>query len=174
MKQEKKSRNPLPLIALVVIVAAAAVTIIPPGSEREEPPVLESNPSKNISSTDGSNIVIRTADIGTDASYFDYDADEVTVQVFALRASDGTIRLALNTCQICNGSPYAYFEQEGDWFICQNCGNRFASTEIGIASGGCRPVPITADTYTEQDGTITIPASFLEEKAPLVQNWKNF
>ena len=174
MKQEKKSRNLLPLIALVVVIAAVAVTLIPPSSEREELPVLELNPSENVSSADGSDIVIRTANIGTDASYFDYDADGVTVQVFALQASDGTIRLALNTCQVCNGSPYAYFEQDGDWFICQNCGNRFASTEIGIASGSCRPVPITADIYTEQDGTITIPMSFLEENAPLFKNWKNF
>ena len=174
MKQEKKSRNLLPLIALVVVITAVAVTLIPQSSERAEIPTLESNPSENVSSADGSDIVIRTADIGTDANYFDYDADGVTVQVFALLASDGTIRLALNTCQVCNGSPYAYFEQDGDWFICQNCGNRFASTEIGITSGGCRPVPITADIYTEQDGTITIPVSFMEENAPLFKNWKNF
>lgn len=174
MKQEKKSRNLLPLIALVVVITAVAVTLIPQSSERAEIPTLESNPSENVSSADGSDIVIRTADIGTDASYFDYDADGVTVQVFALLASDGTIRLALNTCQVCNGSPYAYFEQDGDWFICQNCGNRFASTEIGIASGGCRPVPITEEIYTEQNEIITVPASFLEENAPLFKNWKNF
>lgn len=90
---------------------------------------------------------------------------------FAVRASDSTV---LNTCQVCNGSPYAYFEQDGDEFICQNCRNRFASVDVGRVSGGCNPVPITAEVYTEQDGTITVPASFLEENASRFSNWKNF
>lgn len=174
MNQETKHRNPLPLIALVVVIVAVVVTLIPGNAEKEAASIPESLPTESVSSVSGSDIVIQTADIGTTASYFDYDAEGVTVQVFALQASDGTIRMALNTCQVCNGSPYAYFEQDGDWFICQNCGNRFASAEIGIVSGGCRPVPITEEIYTEQDGCITIPAAYLEESASLFRNWKNF
>lgn len=68
--------------------------------------------------------------------------------------------------------PYAYFEQEGDLFICQNCKNRFSSSDVGIVSGGCNLVPITENVYTEQDGVITIPAAFLEENAVRCTNWK--
>lgn len=166
--------NPLPILAAVVVIVAGAVTLFPKNAEKNTVPTLESQPGEGTSSAGGTDIVIQTADVGTDASYFDYDANGITVQVFTVKASDGTIRLALNTCQVCNGSPYAYFVQDGDWFICQNCGNRFASTEIGIISGGCRPVPITEEIYTEQDGTITIPAAFLEEKAALFKKWKKF
>lgn len=174
MSKKTKPQNLLPLAAAVVVIAAVAVTLIPKNTEAPEDLTLEIQPAESTSAASSGDIVIQTGDIGTEASYFDYDASGITVQVLAVEASDGTVRLALNTCQVCNGSPYAYFEQDGDLFICQNCKNRFASMEIGIVSGGCRPVPITDDIYTEQDGTITIPASYLEESAALFKNWKNF
>ena len=77
------------------------------------------------------------------------------VEVFAVRAPDDSVRLALNTCQVCNGSPYAYSAPANDAFVCQNCKNRFASDDIGKQSGGCNPVPITGDFYTEENGVIT-------------------
>lgn len=174
MKSKLRDIHPLPILAAVVVIAAAAVTLIPSTSTPQE---LDIQPQTQVSESApsaSSDLVIQTADIGTEVSYFDYGADGITIQVFAVEASDGTIRLALNTCQVCNGSPYAYFTQNGDYFICQNCGNRFASTEIGIASGGCRPVPITDDIFTEQDGAIIIPSSYLEENASLFKNWKKF
>lgn len=173
MNRKTNQRNFLPLVAAFVVIAAVAVTVMPKNTEEEDAPVLEPQSLESTFSV-SNDIVIQAENIGIEASYFNYDADGITVQFFAVRASDDTIRMALNTCQVCNGSPYAYFEQDGDTFICQNCGNRFASTEIGITSGGCRPVPITEDIYTEQDGVITIPASFLDESATLFKNWKNF
>lgn len=168
-KRTKQRLNPLPILAGVVVLAAAAVLLFPKLSHGES-----GGSSDSTALPAGSDLVIRAEEIGTAASYFDYDADGTTVQVFAVRASDGTVRLALNTCQVCNGSPYAYFEQEGDAFICQNCGNRFASTAVGRMSGGCNPVPITEETYTEQDGTITVPTAFLEDNAPRFTHWKQF
>lgn len=163
-KENKKGKNLLPLLAGVLLIAVVAVMLLPkvPGG------------SSSPSAADGEDLVIQVSDIGANASYFDFDADGTTVQVIAVRASDNTVRLALNTCQVCNGSPYAYFEQNGDTFICQNCGNRFASTDVGRVSGGCNPVPITAEIYTEQDGQITVPASFLQENASRFTNWKKF
>lgn len=91
-----------------------------------------------------------------------------------MRAPDDSVRLTLNTCQVCNGSPYAYFVQENDAFVCQTCKNRFASDDIGKQSGGCNPVPITGDLYTEENGVITIPAAVLDANAARFENWKNF
>ena len=173
MKNKKKSVkpkfNPMPIAAGAVLVVALAVTLLPRlvgGSGTVS--------SKTPSTAGGTDLVIETSSIGSQASYFDYDAEAATVQVFAVRASDGSVRLALNTCQVCNGSPYAYFVQEGDSFVCQNCMNSFASTDIGIVIGGCDPVPITKDVYTEQNGVVTIPAAFLEENAYRFTNWKKF
>ncbi len=133
--------------------------------------VTEDEQSSSVS--DGG-IEISTAEIGTQASYYDTEIDGTTVEILAVLASDGTVHLAMNTCQVCNGSPYAYFEQDGDYFVCQNCGNRFSSDEIGLVSGGCNPVPVTEDDYTENDGIITVSESFLEENAYRFSKWKQF
>ena len=162
MNRKKRKISILPILAAAVAIVAVSVTLMPKTTQ------------ESISLAENGDVILRAEEIGTEASYFDYDANGTTVQLFAVRASDGTVRLALNTCQVCNGSPYAYFVQDGDWFICQNCMNRFASTNVGILSGGCNPIPITDQVYTKQDGVITIPASFLVENAPLFQNWKNF
>ena len=175
MSKKAKRIQPLPMIAAVVVIAAAAVTLIPKASKAENTP-MEPSPASSESTpkTDSGDLVIQSGKIGTEASFFDYDANGTTVQVFAVQASDGTIRLALNTCQICNGSPYAYFIQDGDMFICQNCMNRFASTEVGIAGSGCCPIPISENVITQEAGTIIIPSSFLDESAALFENWKKY
>lgn len=169
-KAAKRRVNPLAVAAGLVLLAALSVTALPKHTGQS----AGSSSTTETSVPSGSDLTLRTEEIGTEASFFDYDAGGITVQVLAVRASDDTVRLALNTCQVCNGSPYAYFEQDGDDFVCQNCHNRFASTAVGIVSGGCDPVPITADVYEEKDGTLTVPHSFLEENAPRFENWKKF
>ncbi|MCD8084146.1 MAG: DUF2318 domain-containing protein [Clostridiales bacterium] len=129
---------------------------------------------ENVSGTTETGIEIRVEDISTSASYYDTTIDETDVEIFAVLASDDTVRLAMNTCQVCNGSPYAYFEQDGDDFVCQNCGNRFSSDKIGLTGGGCNPVPITEDDYNEENGIITVSDSFLKENAYRFSNWKQF
>lgn len=163
-----KKKSLMPAIAGAVVLTAALILLLPKLVQKAE----GGQESAVLSS--GQDLVIQALEIGRTASYFDYDAGGTTVQVLAVRASDDTVRLALNTCQVCNGSPYAYFEQDGDMFVCQNCKNRFASVAVGQVSGGCNPVPITAETYQEQAGTITVPASFLEENAVRFRNWKKF
>ena len=164
-----RSVNPLAIAALIVLAAALIITILPRLSGK-----TDGSDGAAASAASSGDLVVRAEEIGTQASYFDRDVDGVTVQVLAVRASDGTVRLALNTCQVCNGSPHAYFEQDGDDFVCQNCHNRFSSTDIGTVSGGCDPVPITAEIYREEDGALVIPLSFLEENAARFTNWKKF
>lgn len=140
--------SPLAITAPIVLIAALAMTILPGFFSKGD--------SRSAAGTlipSGSDLTVRTDEIRAAASYFDYDAGGITVHVLAVRASDDAVRLALNTCQVCNGSPYAYFVQDGDDFICQNCRNRFSSTDMGKVSGGCNPVPITAEDYREEDGT---------------------
>ena len=168
-RSSKHSVSSMPVAAAAVLAAALAVTLLP-GLSGEG----GGGAANGAAVPAGGNLVIRAEEIGTQASYFDYDAGGITVQVLAVRASDDTVRLALNTCQVCNGSPFAYFKQKGDSFVCQNCKNRFSSTDVGKVSGGCNPVPVTAEVYTEQDGIITVPSSFLEDNAARFTNWKKF
>lgn len=170
-KAPRKKINPLPIVTAVIAVAVVVCVLVPRLLPKED--TAGAATAAGLSG-DGSALVIDTGELSEEAAFYDYDADGITVELFAVKASDGSIRLALNTCQVCNGSPYAYFVQEGDYFVCQNCGNRFASTQVGIVSGGCNPVPITEEDYSLQDGSILIPTEFLEANAVRFTNWKNF
>lgn len=170
-KKPKSKLNPLPIVAAVVVVAAVAAIALPKllGGDKGA-----RSPAKAES---GENIEISVDSLSSMASFYDYDADSVTVEIMALRDSDGKVRVALNTCQVCAGSPYAYFVQEGDNFICQNCGNVFPTEVVGVNTAnenGCNPVPVTEDVYTLENEILTIPAAFLEANAYRFVNWKNF
>ncbi|RII31885.1 DUF2318 domain-containing protein [Clostridium chromiireducens] len=117
-------------------------------------------------------IEINKSEISTTAKFYPYEADGIKMEVLALKAKDGTIRTALNTCQVCYASGKGYYVQEGDELVCQNCGNRFASNMVGKTKGGCNPVPIS-DTSKVDDGTkITIDKNFLDKNKAYFSNWK--
>lgn len=120
------------------------------------------NKTINLEADELGNIVIDTTNIGTKATFYNYNADGTTIRLFAVKASDGTIRMAFNTCQVCNPSPKAYFVQNGKNFICQNCKNSFATDNIGKERGGCNPIPITTDERIDGENTITITKQFIE------------
>lgn len=50
-------------------------------------------------------ITIKKSELTKDASYINYKAGDVTVQLIAVIADDNTYRLSFNTCQSCNPSP---------------------------------------------------------------------
>ena len=160
--------SPLAITAPIVLIAALAMTILPgffgKGDSRSAAGTLI--PS-------GSDLTVRTDEIRAAASYFDYDAGGITVQVLAVRASDDTVRLALNTCQVCNGSPKAYFEEKGDSVVCQNCGNAFGRKDVGVLSGGCNPYPIFASDREDTENAVRISYDYLKDNADLFARWKN-
>ena len=120
----------------------------------------------------GEDVVIEASGLSATATYYDYDADGTTVQVFAITGSDGSVRVALNTCQVCAGSTKAYFVQEGDVFVCQNCMNEFSADVVGDEASGCNPIPVTSADYELDGGDIVIPASLLASYAGVFANWK--
>lgn len=120
------------------------------------------NKTINLEADESENIVIDTTNIVSKATFYNYNADGTTIRLFAVKASDGTIRMAFNTCQVCNPSPKAYFVQNEKNFICQNCKNSFATDNIGKERGGCNPIPITTDERIDGENTITITKQFIE------------
>ena len=74
---------------------------------------------------------------------YSFTLDGLNMEVLAAKDADGTVRTAFNTCQVCDeGSRKAYFQEEGDHVVCQNCGNSFSKEDVGVLSGGCNPYPI--------------------------------
>lgn len=118
------------------------------------------------------NLVINIKDVSETATFYPMEVDGVKMEVLAVKAPDGTIRTALNTCQVCYDSGRGYYIQEGNMLVCQNCGNRFKTSDVEKVKGGCNPVPILEEYKTVDDSTITIPAELLKEAKVLFSNWK--
>lgn len=75
------------------------------------------------------------------ARYYSYDYQGKDINFFLLKSSDGVVRAAFDACDVCYASRKGY-RQEGDFMICNNCGQRFASLRINEEKGGCNPSPL--------------------------------
>jgi len=133
--------------------------------------IIKSPGSDNTKAASG-DLKIPKSNISETVSFYPYKAGRVNMEVLAVRAGDGTIRTAFNTCQVCFDSGRGYYRQQGDELVCQNCGNRFKLDQVEKIRGGCNPVPITKGNKTEDDEYIIISQDFLEESKVLFGNWR--
>lgn len=117
-------------------------------------------------------LVINTNEITDTAKFYTVDIDGMKMEIIAVKDSNGEIRTAFNTCQICYSSGKGYYEQEGDYLVCQNCGNRFTADDVEVQSGGCNPVPIFDENKTVTEDTIEISYDYLNGAKQIFQNWK--
>ena len=117
-------------------------------------------------------LVISIAEITENAVFYPVDIDGTRLEVLAVKAPDGSVRTAFNTCQVCYGSGRGFYKQQGALLICQNCGNRFRMSQVERQSGGCNPVPIFADNKTVNDSTITISKEFLIQAKGIFARWR--
>ncbi|MEL7656912.1 MAG: DUF2318 domain-containing protein [Bacillota bacterium] len=155
------------IIAVAVIaVAIASFSILSKNEDNDT-----ASAAKSVTNENG-DMVIPISDITNKASFYSYDELDSKMEVIAVKASDGTVRTAFNTCQVCYSSGKGYYEQEGDKLVCQNCGNTFGMDDVEVTKGGCNPVPIYDEQTKITDDTITIPKEFLEEAEVIFENWK--
>lgn len=117
-------------------------------------------------------LLIPKAGISAKASFFPFTFNGVKMEVFAVKASDGTIRTAFNTCQVCFDSGRGFYVQEGDQMVCQNCGNRFKINQIEKIKNGCNPIPITTNFKKDKGSFITISNDFIAENTQFFKRWK--
>jgi uncharacterized membrane protein len=117
-------------------------------------------------------LVIPLADISENAVFYPVDISGTRLEVIAVKAPDGTIRTAFNTCQVCYGSGRGFYKQQGTVLVCQNCGNRFRMSQVEQRSGGCNPVPIFAQNKVVTATTITISKDYLAQAKQVFAKWK--
>lgn len=129
-----------------------------------------SNATQKIAS--GDNLIIPLEDVSEKATFYPLEVDGTKMEVIAVKDSEGNIRTAFNTCQICYDSGKGYYKQEGDELVCQNCGNSFTMDQVGETAGGCNPWPILEENKTETDKEIKISYDFLKESSAIFSNWK--
>jgi len=167
MKNKEKIKKLVISCLVAAILLIVAFTVKMPGSSDGSKEA--GNRAKKVVDAD---IVIPVSEVTDNVKFYPAEINGIELEALAVRASDGSIRTAFNTCQVCYSSGRGYYEQEGDYLICQNCGNRFALDEVEITRGGCNPVPITDEYKTVTDDKIIISKDFLEQATVIFRNWK--
>lgn len=171
------------IVISVAIAAVITVLYFPSKSEEvEEKSNLTSSTKSNdtvkkVSAVEGKtndngDLIINISDIKDTATFYSYNKSGLDLEVLAVKAPDGTIRTAFNTCQVCYSSGRGYYVQQGNKLVCQNCGNKFAMSDVEVSKGGCNPVPIFPEDKVVTDTTITISKQSLSEAKVIFENWK--
>ncbi|PKM65923.1 MAG: DUF2318 domain-containing protein [Firmicutes bacterium HGW-Firmicutes-2] len=167
---KKNNMNKLIIIALsAVVLLAVAFSIKVPDSSSDNSSKKDDLRAEKVIDSD---VVIPVIEITETARFYPAKINGIELEALAVKAPDGSIRTAFNTCQVCYSSGRGYYVQEGDVLVCQNCGNRFAMDDVEVTRGGCNPVPITEEYKTVSDDSITISKDFLAEATVIFQNWK--
>ena len=120
----------------------------------------------------GEYLEIPVSELGETIRIYPVTVDGLSMEILAAKDANGSLRTAFNTCQVCNGSRKAYFVAQGDHVVCQNCGNSFARTDVGVLSGGCNPYPIFADSRDDTADTVRLSYDFLSGSSSLFARWK--
>lgn len=170
--KSKKRINNYILIAVVLVLIFVGYNIAVPKNDdgQTKDGVAVDGLTEGV--LDGIDLKLTKADITEKATFYPYKEAGTYMEIIALKASDGTIRTALNTCQVCFDSGKGYYEQVGDTLVCQNCGNVFGVNDVEIVKGGCNPVPILQENKTEDGEFITISGEFLDANKDYFERWK--
>lgn len=169
-KEYKVMANKGKIAALAVMVCAIVVFAVS-GKEPGSDDTASGNAADAATETGGS-FSIPVNKITTTAGFFPVELDGTAMEIIAVRDSDGNIRTAFDTCQSCYSSGRGYYEQNGDYLVCQNCGTRFTMDQIGIDASGCNPWPIFEEDRTVTDEEILISYDFLNKSKDIFANWK--
>lgn len=167
-----KKPSLLYVIAGLLVVIVAGTFLLKNASNKDEATKTAKTSATKAELSETGDLLIPIGDISEQAKFYEYDADGTKLEVIAIKASDGTIRTAFNTCQVCFSSGRGYYEQEGNQLVCQNCGNRFSSDDVEVTKGGCNPVPIQEADKTVENTNIIISKEYLNSAKELFDNWK--
>ena len=170
--KSKKGINIYILVGVVLLLIFVGYKLMVPKTDvaQKSNDVVAGNITEGT--LDGIDLKITKADITEKATFYPYKEAGNYMEVIALKASDGTIRTALNTCQVCYDSGKGYYEQVGNTLVCQNCGNVFGVDDVEVVKGGCNPVPILKENKTEDGEYITISGKFLADNQDYFARWK--
>jgi uncharacterized membrane protein len=136
-----QSQSPLRTLAVIAIVVVAGLIfyLFQTGFDNK-PQAQTSSIQPEVTATEVS-FPVQAFNDGQ-AKYFQYPAGNgITVRFFILRSSDGIIRAAYDACDVCWREGKGYY-QDGDFMVCRNCGQRFASVKVNEIKGGCNPAPL--------------------------------
>ena len=141
LKSETKSQSPLRtlLVVAVVVIGGLAFYLFQTGLN-SKPQARTPAIQPEVSATEVSFPLQAFGD--GQAQYFQYPVGNgITVRFFIIMSSDGVVRAAYDACDVCWREGKGYY-QDGDFMVCRNCGQRFASVKVNEIKGGCNPAPL--------------------------------
>ena len=97
---------------------------------------------ENVTARDGQLVLDLSALPNKVSRHYRYQEGNQAVKFFVVRDEQGTIRAAIDACDVCWKSGKGYALKDGA-MLCVNCGMRFAMSRIGTVSGGCNPHPFS-------------------------------
>ncbi len=173
-KGEADTKRKISLKGVLIFIALLVVTTVVSACGSQETGKVPKSTADNTSAAvlADQDIVIPISEVSETAKFYPVDVDGTRMEVVAVKASDGSIRTAFNTCQVCYDSGKGYYEQQGNLLVCQNCGNQFSMDRVEIEAGGCNPWPIFDENKTVTEDSITISYDFLKESKEIFANWK--
>ena len=116
------------------------------------------------------NLAVLEDQVGQEPIFIPFASQGTAMEIIAVRGKDGKVRVAFNTCNVCNGSPKAFFTFEKCKFICQNCKNAFPAEMVGEEVGGCAPMAIPG--AMRRGGSIMIPRESISAYRDRFLRWK--
>jgi len=75
------------------------------------------------------------------AHYYKFNGDRGEIKFFVVKSIDGVVRAAFDACDVCYREKKGY-RQEGDFMVCNNCGQQFRTDLVNEVKGGCNPAPL--------------------------------
>lgn len=164
----------LSLLLCAVLVFSA---VFAAGCEGEGAPPDEGNYQPGEQPPQGGDeevqgLVIPLSDLTATPKFYGVTVEGTYLQVIAFNYN-GSYRTAFNTCQVCYGSPKAYFKMKGKNLQCQNCGRTFTLSQVGMGAPAydCIPYPIQKTDRVQTADSIVIPDEFLINSIKLFKNW---
>ena len=151
---DNKNKN-LFFIILVIALASFVVYLTINNNQKQQassadsPKPSATEKSRSVEVPSNVDLKILKSEVSEKAKFYPYKAGETYMEVLAVKATDGSIRTAFNTCQVCFDSGQGYYKQQGDKLVCQNCGDVFGVDDVEIVRNGCNPVPVLKENKTD-------------------------
>lgn len=97
-----------------------------------------------------------------EAHFYRFTDGGKEIGFFIIKGADGALHTAFDSCDVCFKEKKGYVQQ-GDFMVCKNCNQRFATTRIGPhAVGGCNPSYLVSST---EGNNVVIRAADLQAGA---------
>ncbi|UCF12566.1 MAG: DUF2318 domain-containing protein [Thermoplasmatales archaeon] len=158
----KKRKAKIMMIGSVMLISVMCVVVYAVMSMNGNESIQNPEPAQESPVQSETEVRIPLSEISS-AQFYSHQGNGVTIRYFAVKASDGDVRVAFDACDVCYNAKKGY-TQIDDVMHCINCGNEYAITGLGTENvyGGCWPSYLPMDIDGDD---VVIKISDLEEKA---------